>query len=321
VLEPREIHLGRCESRMIKVAHAPLDSDLSIFSQWLSSQGVENRIIEELGEQVLLIENESLKFQVEQALQRYLTDSEFKCHLDHAPKEKLIPPQLEALYPRAMPSEAPFIYIFMLLSVVFAALTDFGNGGPVLRAFLILDPFNLVVEGVAVDLNTLYGRIQGLLITLEQGQIWRLISPDFIHFNVMHITFNLLMLWVLGGQLEIQKGSLAFLALVVFVSAISNVAQLLETGFLFGGLSGVVYGLVGYCWLWKHFEPRIFFPDILMKFSLVWLILGYTPMTEWLGWGRMANAAHLYGLISGLVWGGVTLAMRSKKLPKSSSSQ
>jgi GlpG protein len=121
------------------------------------------------------------------------------------------------------------------------------------------------------------------------------------------------MLWLLGGQLEIQKGSIAFLSLALFVSAISNVAQLFETSYLFGGLSGVVYGLVGYCWLWKHYEPEIFFPDILMKFSIVWLILGYTPVTEWLGWGRMANAAHLYGLISGLVWGGLMIALKTMK--------
>jgi len=296
---------------MIKVAHVSLGLDLSVFSQWLQSQGLVHRITEELGEQVLLIEDERLKLSVEQALQRYLTDPEFKLHLDAAPKKHLMPPQLEALYPRAKPSQAPLIYIFILLSAVFAALTDFGDGGPILRAFLILDPFSLEQAGFDLNLNTLYGRIQALIMTLEQGQIWRLISPDFIHFNVMHITFNLLMLWVLGGQLEMQKGSLAFLSLAVFVSAISNVAQLLETSFLFGGLSGVVYGLVGYCWLWKHFEPRIFFPDILMKFSLVWLVLGYTPVTEWLGWGRMANAAHLYGLISGLIWGGLTLALRS----------
>lgn len=301
---------------MIKVASVPLDIDLSIFSQWLHSQGLVHRISEMSGEQVLFIENERLEQQLKEALQLYLTDQAFKLRLDEMPKKKLIPSQIEELYPRAQPKQAPFVYLCMLLSVIFAVLTDFGQGGVIFRSFLILDPFSLSDQGINIDLNTLYGRIQALWLTLEQGEFWRLISPDFIHFNVMHITFNLLMLWLLGGQLEIQKGSFAFLSLVVFVSAISNVAQLFETSYLFGGMSGVVYGLVGYCWLWKHFEPKIFFPDILMKFSLVWLILGYTPLTEWLGWGRMANAAHLYGLISGLIWGGLMLALKPKRQKK-----
>ncbi|MFT7185158.1 MAG: GlpG protein [Pseudohongiellaceae bacterium] len=298
---------------MIKIARVPVESDLSAFSSWLNSQGLAHRITEELGEQAIFLENEGQEQQVNDALQLYLTDEAFKLQLDSVPKKHFLTYQIEVLYPRALPSQAPLVYAFMLLSIIFALLTDFGQGGPILRAFLILDPLSLSSEGLVIDLNTLYGRIQGLWITLRQGELWRLISPGFIHFNVMHITFNLLMLWLLGGQLEIQKGSIAFLSLALFVSAISNVAQLFETSYLFGGLSGVVYGLVGYCWLWKHYEPEIFFPDILMKFSIVWLILGYTPVTEWLGWGRMANAAHLYGLISGLVWGGLMIALKTMK--------
>jgi GlpG protein len=298
---------------MIKIARVPVESDLSSFSSWLNSQGLAHRITEELGEQAIFLENEGQEQQVNDALQLYLTDEAFKLQLDSVPKKHFLTYQIEVLYPRALPSQAPLVYAFMLLSIIFALLTDFGQGGPILRAFLILDPLSLSSEGLVIDLNTLYGRIQGLWITLRQGELWRLISPGFIHFNVMHITFNLLMLWLLGGQLEIQKGSIAFLSLALFVSAISNVAQLFETSYLFGGLSGVVYGLVGYCWLWKHYEPEIFFPDILMKFSIVWLILGYTPVTEWLGWGRMANAAHLYGLISGLVWGGLMIALKTMK--------
>lgn len=289
---------------MFKVAQVSLESDLSAFSEWLYSQGLVHRIVEEQGEQVIFIEDSHLEAQVQQILQRYLTEPDFKLHLDLQPKKRLLTPHFEAMYPRAKPAQAPFIFIFMAISVVVALLTDFGQGGPILRAFLILDPLSL-----DVDLGSIDGRIQGLLVMLGRGELWRLISPDFIHFNVMHITFNLLMLWVLGGQLEIQKGSFSFFVLSVFVSIISNIAQLLDTGYLFGGLSGVVYGLVGYCWLLKRVEPRIFFPDILMKFSLVWLLMGYTPITEWLGWGRMANAAHLYGLLAGVVWAGITIAM------------
>tara|TARA_R110001592_G_scaffold585_3_gene3106 strand:+ start:5001 stop:5918 length:918 start_codon:yes stop_codon:yes gene_type:complete len=299
---------------MIQVREILIAVDLSRFSQWLNSQGVQHRIVEEQGRQVLYLQNEVLKEQVLLALDRYIDEpvihekldewvnvnsSRFKEHESGSP--------MRSLYLRASPYQAPIIFLLMAISIVVAFVSDFGHGGPFIRYFLILDPLTL-----NADLSSTTDRWNGLMETLVAGEVWRVISPDFIHFSMMHITFNLLMLWVLGGQLEIQKGSLSFLALVIFVSIVSNIAQLLETSYLFGGMSGVVYGLVGYCWLWRYFQPGIFFPAVLLKFSLVWLILGYTPITEWLGLGKMANAAHLYGLIAGLLWGAITLLVNEK---------
>jgi GlpG protein len=307
---------------MKPLAIIPLDQDLSVFSQWLTVQGILHRVIERDGEQALFVDNTELSPQVEQCLKRYLSEGPFREELvvhikqfkeQQAKRKRFLKPVNIGLYTRAKPHEAPVIFCLIGISILFAFLSDFGQGGPLLRHFLILDPFKL-----SIDLSTALGRWDALIEMLALGEVWRVISPDFIHFNAMHITFNLLMLWVLGGQLEIQKGSLSFIALTIFVSIISNIAQLLETSYLFGGLSGVVYGLVGYCWLWKIFEPRIFFPSVLMKFSVVWLLLGYTPLTEWLGWGRMANAAHLYGLLAGLLWGAVTLFVNDR-LGKSAS--
>lgn len=303
---------------MTRVGDISIEIDLSSFSRWLNSQGVQHRIVEELGQQVLYVQNEALKDQVLLALDRYMVEPEVHKKLDewvdvNSDKFKAINTRtnFQSLYLRASPAQAPIIFLLITISLLVAFISDFGHGGPFIRNFLILDPLTL-----SSDLSSAEGRWNGLLITLAAGEVWRVISPDFIHFNVMHITFNSLMLWVLGGQLEIKKGSISFLALVIFVSIVSNVAQLLETNYLFGGMSGVVYGLVGYCWLWRYFQPAIFFPDALLKFSLFWLILGYTPLTEWLGLGKMANAAHLYGLIAGLLWGAITLLVNEKVVKK-----
>lgn len=303
---------------MTRITEVSLDLDLSRFSQWLSSQGVQHRIVEEQGSQVLYIHNAALQEQVKLALERYIKDPSVHEELNHwvdrhADKFHQIKSRsmVGSLYFRATPFQAPVIFCLIAVSLFVALMSDFGQSGPFIRSLLILDPFAL-----NADLSSAEGRWLGLIDTLVSGELWRVISPDFIHFNVMHITFNSLMLWVLGGQLESEKGSLSFLALVFFVSIVSNVAQLLETSYLFGGMSGVVYGLVGYCWLWRYFQPSIFFPDALLKFSLVWLLLGYTPLTEWLGLGKMANAAHLYGLIAGLLWGAITLLVNEKLLKK-----
>jgi len=195
----------------------------------------------------------------------------------------------------------------MLTSIVVAWLTNFGQGGALLRALLIVNPLAL-----EVNLNTLDGRIDGLWMMLGTGEYWRLITPDILHFSLLHICFNLVMLWVLGGQAEMKQGTLSFMLLVVVVSVCSNIAQFLDSGYFFGGLSGVVYGLFGYCWVWKRFVAGVYMPDALFRFSLIWLMVGYTPLTEWLGLGRMANSAHLYGLLSGLIWAWIVFSISSK---------
>ena len=84
-------------------------------------------------------------------------------------------------------------------------------------------------------------------------------------------------------------------------SLLSNGLQYLVSGPLFGGLSGVVYGILGYCWMSQRRRPRFQFPPALVTFALVWMVIGFTPLPEMLGLGRMANEAHLGGFVAGLL--------------------
>jgi len=284
---------------MIKLAKIPLDQDLGPFSEWLRQQGVQHRIVEEAGEQVLILVNESQQEQVREALSSYLAHPELKEQLRKVNDSILVRrPSMPTGYDRVSPIQAPFVFVVIACCVLVAWLTNLGQGGEILRSLLIVNPFD-----ISVNMSSIEGRWEALLLTLQAGQSWRLVTPDFIHFSVLHIVFNLLMFWVLGGQLEHRRGTLALIILFVVVSLASNVAQLLDSGLLFGGLSGVVYGLFGYTRVWSKYDDSVFMPEGLFRFALIWLIVGYTPLTEWLGLGRMANSAHLYGLLSGLIWG------------------
>jgi GlpG protein len=84
----------------------------------------------------------------------------------------------------------------------------------------------------------------------------------------------------------------------------SNVAQFLWVGSaLFGGLSGVIYGLAGYCWLWSKLLPgqRFNMPDNLFYALVAIMLIMMTGIFGTLGLGEIANTAHFIGLISGLV--------------------
>ncbi|WP_028109367.1 rhomboid family intramembrane serine protease GlpG [Ferrimonas futtsuensis] len=130
--------------------------------------------------------------------------------------------------------------------------------------------------------------------SLEQG--WRLFSPILLHFDPMHIVFNLLWWWFLGGQVEQRLGSGKLFVLLLAGAALPNLVQFAMVGPAFGGLSGVVYALVGYCWLMGRLAPQrgIVLPDSYMTFLILWLVMGF------MGFMNMANWAHLGGLLVGL---------------------
>ncbi|WP_127959845.1 rhomboid family intramembrane serine protease GlpG [Serratia microhaemolytica] len=130
-------------------------------------------------------------------------------------------------------------------------------------------------------------------------QAWRWVSHALLHFSLLHISFNLVWWWYLGGPLEKQLGSAKLFVLAVVSAFFSGWVQSLFSGILFGGLSGVVYALIGYVWLTGERRPMLglSLPRGIMAFSLLWLVAGYFDLFGL----RLANAAHSAGLLLGLL--------------------
>lgn len=138
------------------------------------------------------------------------------------------------------------------------------------------------------------------LTDVMRGQVWRLFTPMLIHFNIFHILFNMLWLKDLGNVIENKKGSIYFLSLVLVIAGISNVAQFFQSGPLFGGMSGVVYGLFGYLWMKSKFDFA--FGMQLNKHVIIMMLLWFVIcLTGWVG--PIANTAHGVGLLVGVIWG------------------
>lgn len=140
---------------------------------------------------------------------------------------------------------------------------------------------------------------------LEDNEWWRIITPIFIHFSFAHLAFNCLWIYILGEKIENTDGSLVFIILVIFSAILSNSFQYFWTeSSLFGGLSGVIYGLIGFCMI-LEFESsydRYQLPPGLYMFMLVWLVMGFVGILDLFGFGSVANFAHLGGLISGIIF-------------------
>ncbi|MAD75787.1 MAG: rhomboid family intramembrane serine protease GlpG [Rheinheimera sp.] len=142
------------------------------------------------------------------------------------------------------------------------------------------------------------GATNSLQLTVPQ-QLWRWFTPALLHFSATHLVFNLLWWLLLGSALERQFGSIRLLNFTVLTAVISNAAQFFLVGTNFGGLSGVVYALFGFCWLSqkRYPRPRPLISDALAMFMVVWLLLGFADVL----WISMANWAHLAGLLAGLM--------------------
>jgi len=115
----------------------------------------------------------------------------------------------------------------------------------------------------------------------------------------MHILFNMMWLFTLGGMIEMRQGRTMLGVMVLILALVSNCAQYLYAGPAFGGMSGVVYGLFGYVWIRGLLDPAIGFtisrPNVLLM--LVWFVFCLTGILP------VANACHAAGLISGALWG------------------
>jgi GlpG protein len=146
-----------------------------------------------------------------------------------------------------------------------------------------------------------------LLPEVRRGEIWRLFTPMFLHFNVLHIFFNMLWLRDLGSMIEARKGSWFLLLLTLILAGASNVGQYLWDGPHFGGMSGVVYGLLGYVWMQGKFNraSRLSLEPQTVTLMIVWFFLCLTGLV-----GNIANTAHGVGLAAGVAWGFLDARLR-----------
>ncbi|HDZ45687.1 hypothetical protein LCGC14_0098010 [marine sediment metagenome] len=190
--------------------------------------------------------------------------------------------------------KVPVTALMIVISlVVFALIGIFGDQ-------LIVN-LTIVPIGIAGG-ELVFGTLSQ---TLTSGQIWRVLSPAFLHFGWMHLIFNLMWVWYFGRQIEALQGSRTMLLLLIVAGIGANIAQYMTGTVLFGGMSGVVYALLAHVWLMSRRVPQsgFFVPQMLVVFMLGWMVFTMTGVAGSVGFGNIANEAHLGGLLVGLVTG------------------
>lgn len=132
---------------------------------------------------------------------------------------------------------------------------------------------------------------------------WRIITPIFLHFGTIHLLFNMLMFISLGTRVERAMGPFRHALLIAFLAIASNLTQgLMVPDSLFGGMSGVVYGIFGFCWIQMSRAPGrgLGVDGLTTLLMMAWFFAGFFNA---IGGVSMANHAHAGGLLAGLVAG------------------
>ena len=186
------------------------------------------------------------------------------------------------------------VYFYIIAAAIFLTLfTNFGLSG-LLRNFLFIN----------TNFNNSFSSMEHTF--LIEHEWWRLLTPTFLHFSITHLAFNCLWIYILGSKIEAYDGKVVFILIFLITSIASNVGEYIWSGqYFFGGLSGAVYGLLGYCFIIEldSKSSRYDLPDALYLFMFIWLLVGFTGILSIFGFGNIANAAHLIGMIIGFILG------------------
>lgn len=273
--------------------------ELASFVRYLRRLNFPHRVTEQQGILILWVFEQPHIEWVQQQYQRMLA-GEINMSHSKAPRAKITI--------SAMVGQVPLTFLLILFSL-------FGFAALVFNLFLLVSflsfqgfaPYSLSgSEAIAMN-----GHQQWLQL-MQQGQWWRLFTPMFLHFSLSHLAFNSVLLWYLGQQLEQRLGWIYYLSWVLLMSLAANCAQYLASPQLFGGMSGVVYGLIAYCSIvnYQRGESVYVFPRGLFGFAIISMAAGFLGLFSLLGL-QIANWAHLAGFVMGGVLAVVPLKEKS----------
>lgn len=286
----------------VAVLRLPLSADLSGFVSLLRRLNVPHRVAEEAGEQVLWVPGDAqLVDEVRELYERFPEGNEA---YQPPPERQAAAVSRPGLAQQAR--QVPFTLLVLLATLVVAGLTLLGDNLQAVRWLTFLD-FHVQGE---------YATFVPLADSLAAGQWWRIVSPMLIHFGMLHLAMNSLWYWELGRRIELRQGGVQLLLLTLVFAAFSNGVQYYFGGpTLFGGLSGVLYGLLGHCWLFQWLAPNPFYrlPRGVLVMMLVWLLLCLSGLVSVLGFGEIANGAHVGGLVIGCATGLIGGAIARRK--------
>lgn len=259
------------------------DTDAEAFSRILWQRGISHRIDQDSTVRTLLVSNKS-HIQLATALYQHYLAGNIEPPISKKDNDSGAGGGISLKL-----LSTPMTTLLLLLSVIGFLIATFDKQGLLIRWLAFY------------DLSFADGEV---VFSIPNAQYWRLISPVFLHFGPLHIVFNGLWLWELGRRLELAFGSRYVFGLFLLTALASNIAQVLFGNLgVFGGMSGVIYAFLGFCWCYQKLSPRqeLAIPQSIFVVMTVWLL--FCKFAGEAFGLSVANAAHTGGLLIGLLLG------------------
>jgi len=285
----------------MRVIETDSNEDLGRFVLFLRERRIPHRVFEERGRQVLEVADPQFAEPVREAFEAWRA-GRLRLSADAAdtPPQPSVAERLLA-WGRRLPVLAALVLASILVfPFVLASTTELH---PLTAALLFDSPENLDAAAAPDGSGPAVSAAPAAAFT---GQFWRLWTPTLVHFSLLHLLFNLAITVEFGRRVELGRGSATLAGLVLVLGLCANLSQYLWSGSaVFGGLSGVCYGLLGYLLVRARRFPRLpawQLPPAFAGALLLFLVAFSTGITEAFGL-YIANAAHWGGLLAGAVVG------------------
>jgi|SRR4051812_440478 rhomboid protease GluP len=156
--------------------------------------------------------------------------------------------------------------------------------------------------------SLLFESLSGVNLYIWQGEIWRLITPVFLHSGFSHVLFNSFSLVLFGPALERILGSGRFTAVYLITGISANIATLLiePVTYIHVGASGAIFGLFGMYISLVIYRKNLLSRDnrqLITTIAVISIIMTFFQP-------NINVISHLFGLLSGFLIG--TLTLRKK---------
>jgi GlpG protein len=291
------------------IGHLTDESAARAFADYLYVQGIENQLEQEKtdGWGIWISDEDKINrasdllaaFRQNPTDPKYKKDAKGAADLraqeekDQESYRKRLKSRRHLFRPLAPYGFGPVTLVVMVISVAVYFLSNFGtNPESMMKLFIT----SFTIDGSYIRWNQ-------TLPEIRHGEIWRLFTPVLMHAsNPLHIIFNMLWLRDLGSMIEGRQSSWHLLLLILVIAAGSNLAQFYYGGPDFFGMSGVVYGLLGYIWMRGKFDPAsgLYLHSYTVTMMIIWFFACFTGIGIF---AHIANAAHAGGLAIGMAWG------------------
>jgi GlpG protein len=290
---------------MRQVGTLPQESEAKLFADYLVTLGITSRLEQKPEGWAVWVHDEEKVAQAAAELQSFAANPQDPRYAEatRAARElRAANAKQEAAYRKNVVDlrgrwnqgtarHAPLTLILIVASVLVSLGSHFGKDYDGFLNDLLMTP--IVREGGG-------GSYQLGLHEIRQGEVWRTITPIFIHYGWMHLIFDMYWFFIFGSLIESHRRSWRLALLVLAIAVPSNLAQYYVGGPTFGGMSGVVFGLFGYIWMKSRYDPGsgLFIDPNTVFWILVWFALCAVGFV-----GNIANWCHGIGLAAGVLLG------------------